>query len=124
MLRQTLQPPKVLARKATPGGFDLDNAGIRGRLIVGVLRIVTAAVSVDDTSKRILRERASRQAAGADGSTPLHEAVRRMNTGSVAALCRFGADRRAEDHAGRTPADLLTHEDGKEERALMLAAMS
>jgi ankyrin repeat protein len=73
----------------------------------------------------LLEAGADPNAAGADGATPLHEAVRRMNTGSVATLCRFGADRRAEDHDGRTPADLLTGEDGTdEERALILAAMS
>lgn len=73
----------------------------------------------------LLEAGADPNTAGADGSTPLHEAVRRMNTGSVAALCRFGADRGAVDHQGRTPAELLAHEDGNdEERALILSAMS
>ena len=63
MLSQTLQPPKVLATKATPSGFDLDKGGMRGGLVVGVLGIVMAAVSVDDASKPILRGRARRQAA-------------------------------------------------------------
>jgi ankyrin repeat protein len=73
----------------------------------------------------LLEAGADPSAAAADGSTPLHEAVRRMNAGSVAVLCRFGADRRAVDHQGRTPAELLAHEDSNDEaRALILSAMS
>jgi ankyrin repeat protein len=73
----------------------------------------------------LLEAGADPNAAGADGSTPLHEAVRRMNTGSVATLCGFGANRRAVDHQGRTPAELLAHEDGNDDdRALILSAMS
>jgi len=55
VLSQPLQPPKVLATKATPSGFDLDKGGVRGGLVVGILGIVMAAVSVDDASKSILR---------------------------------------------------------------------
>ena len=73
----------------------------------------------------LLKAGADLDAAAGDGTTPLHEAVRRMNIGSVTALCRFGADRAAVDHQGRTPAELLTDEDGnEEERALILSAMS
>jgi len=63
VLSQTLQPPKVLATKATPSGFDLDKGGMRGGLVVGVLGIIMAAASVDDASTPILRGQARRQAA-------------------------------------------------------------
>jgi hypothetical protein len=63
VLSQRLQPPEVLATKATPSGLDLDKGGMHGGLIVGVPGIVMAAVSVDDASKPILRGRARRQAA-------------------------------------------------------------
>jgi hypothetical protein len=63
VLSQTLQPPKVLATKGTPSGFDLDKGEIRGGIVVGVLGVVMAEVSLDDASKPILRGRARRQAA-------------------------------------------------------------
>jgi ankyrin repeat protein len=73
----------------------------------------------------LLEAGADPNAAAADGSTPLHEAIRRMNVASVVTLCRFGADRAAVDHQGRTPAELLAHEPGTdEERGSILAAMS
>jgi len=73
----------------------------------------------------LLEAGADPNAATADGATPLHEAVRKMNEGSVVTLCSFGADRSAVDHQGRTPAELLAHEDGDdEERALIISAMS
>jgi ankyrin repeat protein len=72
----------------------------------------------------LLEAGADPNAAGADGWTLLHEAVQRINAGSVTALCRFGADRRAVDHQGRTPVELLAEEDSDEEHALILSAMS
>ena len=44
--------------------------------------------------------------------------------GSVATLCRFGANRRAVDDQGRTPAELADEDGDDEERALILSAMS
>jgi hypothetical protein len=63
VLGQTLQPPEVLATKATPSGFDLDKGGMRGGLVAGVPGIVMAAVSAGDASKPILRGPARRPAA-------------------------------------------------------------
>lgn len=46
-------------------------------------------------------------AAGEGGATPLHEAIVRGNVSTIEALCQGGANCKARDHAGRTPADLL-----------------